>query len=383
MSVEVPSAALESQASEPGQELEPRQRSSSTFERIAKYTIVKIVMLFLTVGIAVYLTIMIANLGGYVDELMRGSIREFIALGVANDPSYLALAPEDQANYINNQIALAEERLGLNKPFAQRAFAYLVNAMKLDLGRAQFMSSDTGSRQVRLIILERLAPTLLLLGTANLIIFFGSIALALGLSRQYGSFWDKLIIALSPTSSAPSWFYGLFFILIFAAIIPVLPFGGMLDTPPPQTQLGYALSVAKHLILPVGAVVTSAAFVSIYNWRTFFLIYSSEDYVEMAKAKGLNDSDIQSRYILRPTLPTIITNFALIIISVWQGTIITEAVFVWPGLGQAILQAIGSFDTAVIVGVTIIYSYLLAITVFLLDIIYALVDPRVKIGSGA
>ena len=77
------------------------------------------------------------------------------------------------------------------------------------------MTSDKGSKLVRNIILERLPPTLLLMGTSNLFLFFGSLFFALSLSRNYGTFWDKAVLALSPTSSAPSWFYGLFFILIF------------------------------------------------------------------------------------------------------------------------------------------------------------------------
>jgi peptide/nickel transport system permease protein len=244
------------------------------------------------------------------------------------------------------------------------------------------MTSDAGSKEVRNIILERLAPTLLLMGTSNLFLFFGSLFFALALSRNYGSFWDKAIIALSPTSAAPGWFYGLFLILIFAAVFRVLPFGGMISSPPPKTQWEYTLDVAKHLILPAGSLIISAIFISIYNWRTFFLIYSTEDYVEMAKAKGLTDRDIERRYILRPTLPTIITNFSLLIIALWTGAIIIETVFNWPGLGRQYYAAIGFYDTPVIVGLTILYAYMLALTVFLLDFIYALVDPRVKVGEG-
>jgi peptide/nickel transport system permease protein len=136
------------------------------------------------------------------------------------------------------------------------------------------------------------------------------------------------------------------------------------------------------LILPASALFFSQFFLSIYNWRTFFLIYSSEDYVEMAKAKGLPPRDIERRYILRPTLPTIITQFALLLISVWTGAIVTETVFQWPGLGRTFYRAIGFFDVPVIVGLTIIYAYLLAITVFILDFVYALVDPRVKVGGN-
>jgi peptide/nickel transport system permease protein len=219
-------------------------------------------------------------------------------------------------------------------------------------------------------------------GLANLILFFLSLFLGLALSRRYGSLADRIVIALTPSSSAPGWFYGLFLILIFAAIFRLLPFGGMVDAPPPENPIAYALSLAKHLILPTTAIIISAVFQTTYNYRTFFLIYASEDYVEMAKAKGLSDRDIERRYVLRPTLPNIITNFALLLITLWQGAIILETVFNWPGLGRAYYTAIGLFDTAVIVGNTVIFAYLLAITVFLLDFIYALVDPRVKVTSG-
>jgi peptide/nickel transport system permease protein len=244
------------------------------------------------------------------------------------------------------------------------------------------MASDSGSKTVRLILLERLPPTLLLFASSNLILFVLSLFAALYLSRSYGSMLDKLTITLAPTSSAPAWFYGLFLILIFAAIFQILPFGGMVAAPPPEEPLQYLLSLLRHLALPVSAILLSNMFLGAYTWRTFFLIYSSEDYVEIARAKGLNSKAIERRYILRPTLPFIITSFALTLIQLWLGAIILETVFNWPGLGRALFQAIGLYDTPVIVGSTVIYAYLLAITVFLLDFIYALVDPRVKIGEG-
>jgi peptide/nickel transport system permease protein len=157
----------------------------------------------------------------------------------------------------------------------------------------------------------------------------------------------------------------------------------MVEAPPPEDKLEYALSVLKHMILPISALLISSVFLTIYNWRTFFLIYSSEDYVEMAQAKGLSAREIERRYVLRPTLPTIITSFALSLIALWTGAIILETVFNWPGLGRQIYRAIGLYDTPVIVGSTVIYAYLLAITLFLLDFLYALVDPRVRIGEGS
>jgi peptide/nickel transport system permease protein len=368
-------------AAQPAQEV-IKKPSSSTFVRVARYTAVRLATLFVTIVIGIYLTIMIANMGGYVDNILRSEIRDSVTQRFVANPANKNLDPDARARLIRETIAMEEDRRGLNTPLALRNFRHLTNALTLQLGRAINMTSDSGSREVRLIILERLPATLLLMGTSELFLFFSAVFFALALSRRYGSLWDKLVITLSPTSAAPPWFYGIFLILIFAALLKALPFGGMVDAPPPENPIEYALNVLKHLILPASALIISSIFLSIYNYRTFFLIYSSEDYVEMAKAKGLPARDIERRYILRPTLPTIITNFAFLLISLVGGAIITETVFLWPGLGRTSFQAIGLFDIPVIVGTTIIYAYLLAITVFLLDFVYAIVDPRVKVGGG-
>jgi peptide/nickel transport system permease protein len=341
-----------------------------------------VVTLFITVVIAIYLTILIANMGGYVDTMMRSEVEERITQQVAMNPNYRTMSTDTKKKLAEQQIALEIKRLGLDQPLVVRTTRYLTNAITLNLGRAQNMVSDTGSREVKAILLERLPPTLLLMGSSELLLFFVSLFLALAISRKYGSFWDKFIIAMTPTSSAPGWFYGIFFILIFAAVLKILPFGGLVAAPPPKNPFLYALSLLEHMALPGFSLFFSGLFLNIYSWRTFFLIYSSEDYVEMAKAKGLTSREIESRYILKPTMPNIVTNFALTLIGVWGGAIITETVFQWPGLGRMLNSAIGLYDVPVIVGDTIVYAYLLAITVFLLDFVYALVDPRVKVGGG-
>jgi peptide/nickel transport system permease protein len=374
-----------SQAAAPvGAEVTPqkakRTGAPDTLVRVSKYTLTRTVALFITVVIGVYLTILIANMGGHVDNIRRSQIREEVGLMSMADEIRKLPTAEREA-WTAEQIRIREERLGLDQPFVVRSFRFLASALTLDLGRAEYVLSDSGSSLVRNIILERLPPTLLLMATSNLLLFFLSVFFALYLSRNYGSILDKMVITLSPTSSAPAWFYGLFLILVFAAVLGVLPFGGMVKAPPPEDKLEYALSLLNHLILPVSAWLVSGFFSGVYAWRTFFLIFSSEDYVEMAKAKGLTSREIERRYILRPTLPNIITNFMLLLIALWTGAIILETVFNWPGLGRLFFRAIGAYDTPVIVGNTVIYAYLLAITVFLLDFLYALVDPRVKVGG--
>lgn len=359
-----------------------RRRTSGNLGRIAKYTLLRGTTLLVTVVIGVYLAILIANGGGYVDQMRIGQEREAISLMLANNPEMQEMSLPERRAYEQRLVDIRIAELGLDRPFMVRSFEYLWNGLSLNLGSAEYLLSDSGSRQVRNILGERLAPTLLLMASGQLMLFFSGVFFALFLSRRYGSLIDRIVVAMAPTSAAPAWFYGIFLILIFAALLGWLPFGGMVAAPPPEGTIPRILSTLKHLILPVGAIVISSIFHTSYYWRTFFLIYSSEDYVDMAKAKGLSDRVIERRYVLRPTLPTIVTSFALTLIGLWTGAIVLETVFAWPGIGRLTQSAINLFDTPVIVGTVVIYAYLLALTVFLLDIIYALVDPRVKLGGG-
>jgi peptide/nickel transport system permease protein len=358
------------------------KKSTSTFVRVMKYSALRLVSLLFSVTVAIFLTVIIANMGGYVDQIRLGEIRETVVQAARGNPANRSLPPEQFQALVNDLVFQEAHAQGLDRPFVLRTVNYMKDALTLDLGNATRMTSDTGSKQVRLIILERLPPTLLLWGVSGFLLFFIEIGFALSLSRQYGSWLDRLFVTLAPLSTTPGWFFGIFMILIFASALKVLPFGGMVDAPVPKTTVDYTLSLLKHLALPTLALTLSQVFLQIYNWRTFFLIYSSEDYVEVAKAKGLSNREIERKYVLRPTLPNIITSFALTLISLWLGGPITETIFNWPGLGRAFYEAVQFYDTPVILGQTVIYAYLLASTVFLLDYVYALVDPRVKIGQG-
>ncbi len=363
----------------PGSRRGPRIPKS--LKQFGRYLGMRGVALLVTVTVGVYITILIANMGGYVDKIRAASIEENFAQASRNAPELKGRDAAARREWIENRVAIETKRLGLDKPFIVRSFVYLSSAMTLNLGRSESLTSDSGSADVRRIILERLPITLVLFGTASVLTFFINVLAALFLSRRYGSFLDRAVIALAPISSAPPWFFGIFLIMIFAAMLGILPWGGMVDAPVPGTTLGYALSVLKHMILPTLAWLLAAMFIGIYAWRTFFLISASEDYVELAKAKGLTSRAIERRYVLRPALPTVITNFALILIGAWQGAIITERVFQWPGLGTMFFRAIGAFDTPVLVASVVLFAYLLALTVFLLDILYAIIDPRVKLGA--
>jgi peptide/nickel transport system permease protein len=347
-----------------------------------KFFLKRVITIFFIIVVASYTTIIIANMGGYVDEIIRSELYLNITMQYMNNPAYDHLPREELNQLINQTINLEIIRLGLDQPFIIRSFLYLRNALTLDLGRAMYLTSDSGSRMVRNIIMERLPQTILLFTTATVINFLLGLFIGLYLSRHHGSILDRIFIGGAPTSVIPGWFYGIFLILIFASFLNVLPYGGIVDVPPPRDPILYFMSVLKHMILPLSSWVISAFFLGAYSNRTFFLIFSTEDYVEAARAKGVPPRQIERKYILRPSLPPIITTLALSLVNSWGGAIITETVFNWRGLGLLTFNAISIFDTPVIIGITIMYAYLLGITVLILDIIYGFIDPRIKVGAG-
>ena len=119
---------------------------------------------------------------------MRGEIRDRVTGSIAGNAAYLKMDPAVRQKLIDDRIAAEEERIGLNVPIAIRNFRYLSNALTLQLGRAINMTSDSGSKQVRLILLERLPATLLLMGISQLFLFFSSVFLALNLSASLWKF---------------------------------------------------------------------------------------------------------------------------------------------------------------------------------------------------
>jgi peptide/nickel transport system permease protein len=184
------------------------KKQASTLVRVLRYTGIRILTLAVTVVIGLYLTILIANMGGHVDNIRLAQIREEVNARAANDPAMRGLPVEERAARIEAQIDNRIKRLGMDKPFVVRSMTYLVDAITLNLGRAEQLTSNSGSNQVRLIILERLPSTLILFATADIVLFFAALGLALALSRNYGSVFDKIAVALTPLSSAPGGFMG-------------------------------------------------------------------------------------------------------------------------------------------------------------------------------
>ena len=360
----------------------PRRRFGA-LARLGRYSVVRAAGLLLSVVVAVYLTILVANLGGYVDEVVKANIDTSVGMmGMTDEFRFM---PEEERRETLDQIREAMYRgAGLYEPFLLRTVRWLQQGLTLDWGEsrvARVMSFGTISEDVSKVILDRLPRTLLLFGTANLFLFFSSIFLALFMTRKYGSWLDKLVITLTPLSSVPAWVYGVVLNVALMRILGGMFSGGAFDAWPRDFTLAHLPYILRYMFLPFLAILLSGIFQSVYAWRTFFLLYASEDHVEMAKAAGLPPRTIERRHILRLGLPNVITSFALLMITLWQEVVALEWFFNVEGIGRLLVRALGVYDIPTILGLVVTFAYLLAVTVFVLDIVYALVDPRVRIGD--
>jgi len=378
-----------------------------------KYLGIRVTTVVVSLLIAVFLVVFIANLGGKLDEIVYNEVRNAVSTSIfmnqqerqavenmcSQKCQNLNLTGKEldtcitdcKNQYIEERTRLVLKSMGLDPdtPSIVRMVNHYWRALVLDFGRANRIKSyETRSDKVVDIIAEALPRTILLFTTANIIIFFIELYTGLWLSRRYGSLADKISVSLAPLSSMPGWFYGIFVLMLLSIWprqvwgITIFPSGGWMSQPPPEDPFMRALDVLWHMALPIISWIIAYTPIGVYNYRTFFLIFSTEEYVEYARARGVPEKTILRRYILRPTLPPIITTFVLMIIGSWMGAIITERVFSWPGLGTVLNDALGggvNIDAPVVIGITVIYAYLLAASVIALDIIYGIVDPRVRV----
>jgi peptide/nickel transport system permease protein len=367
--------------------------------RVLRYILSRLLTIFATIAIGVFVIVVISNAGGFVDDVVQQEVSNLVFS--ARNNGYFDNVPPDQVNQaVAEYTANLVHQYGLDLPFLPRHLRWTWNSLTFQWGEVldqrninfrsfQFYGLKSLLRyRVASLILQRLPNTLLLITSANFFVFLFGIPMALFLSRKYGQWVDKLFVTLSPISSVPSWVHGILLVILFAVQLRLLPTGEMFDVFPPATKWGYIAVVAKHMILPVTAIFLSIIFQCIYTWRTFFLIYANEDYVDLAKAKGLPNRLVEGRYILRPTLPYVITSFGMTLLGFWQMTTALEWFFSWPGIGMLYVEALGVYvtevrtiDSVLIIAIVVVFSYLLGLTILLLDAAYALLDPRVRIGN--
>ena len=309
-------------------------------------------------------------LNAIVNEEMRG-IREGLARTIRD--------PEQLEQVLRIQREEREKFYSLDRPWHQRLPDMVRRLILLDLGEARTLRSFQGSPKVLTMVLERLPYTMLLITTASVITAVVGLAVGVKLATRIGSKLDRSVSYASAISYAlPAWWTGILLILLLAFQLRILPSGGLHSTPPPEGGIARFLDLLYHAILPVITLVLVSLGAWAYTVRTMVLNTAQEFFVTVARAKGLPESRVMRRYILRVAAPPIVTNLVLGLAASLGGAILTETVFNWPGMGRLYYDAILAADEAVIVALTFMFTLLYVLARFILEVLYLVLDPRIR-----
>ena len=286
-------------------------------------------------------------------------------------------AAERNPNVTQEQIALLKKKLGLDKPLPVQYLVWMEGVFRGNLGQ-----SIKFNRPVSEMIAERFPNTLLLVGTAFLITLMIALPVGILSARRPYSIFDYIATTLTFVGqSLPVYWFGLALILIFYVALnnpftglPLFPSGGMYSV----GQEGNPVNLVWHLVLPVTAL--SAEWIAWYSrfLRSSMLDVMHEDYVRTARAKGLTQRSVYYKHALRNAVLPLVTLIALDLPSLFAGALFVETIFSWPGMGRLFWDAARGRDYPVLLGVVMINSVLIIAANLVADLLYGMLDPRVK-----
>jgi peptide/nickel transport system permease protein len=306
--------------------------------------------------------------------LLGITILSFLVMYLApGDPTSMLIDPKIKPE----DLIRIKANLGLDKPVFIQYFIWLKNLFQGNLG-----FSYINGRPVLEIILERIPNTLILMGTALLITFIITIPLGIITALKKNSSFDHFTTIFTFTGlSLPTFWVGLVLMLIFSWKLKLLPSSGMYNLAvSPLTFYDKLIDLKRHLILPLCTLlIGSLAGLTRYQ-RGSVLNILNQDYIRTAQAKGLPQNKIIFKHILKNSLLPAITILGLSLPDLFGGAFITETIFAWPGMGRLGVEAIFARDYPVIMGVVTISAVLVLAGNFIADVLYAIVDPRIRYG---
>lgn len=266
------------------------------------------------------------------------------------------------------------EKLGLNDPIPMQYMKWGNRVLHGELG-----DSIRYKRPVMDLIKERM-PNTVLLGTVSLVITY-LLAFPLGIlaGRKPYSLYDYSIQLLNYLMLAiPSFVAGVFAIYVFAFQIGIFPFSGSVEIGLEPGSFEYYVSKLYHVILPgtVLGLLSTAGYIQFL--RNDIIENARKDYIRTARAKGLSESKIYNKHILRNSIIPIVTFFGADVLSVFGGAVITENIFSFPGIGRLLIESITGKDYPLMMALLLFFSFLGLLANLISDITYSIVDPRIK-----
>jgi peptide/nickel transport system permease protein len=287
---------------------------------------------------------------------------------IPGDAAYVLAGPNASAQ----EIELVRQSLGLDRPVPVQYVTWLGRALHGDLGRSLELNEP-----VLPLVLSRYANTLVLAACAMLFAgLTGVLAGAVAALRPH-TLVDRVVMLIALTAnSTPSFWLGLVLILVFSLTLRLLPSAGMVSA----RGDGGLLDVLQHLVLPsvtLGAI--SAALIARMT-RASLLEVLTQEYVLVARAKGLAEHLLVRRHALKNALLPVLTVMGLQMGALLGGAVITETNFTWPGIGLQLFRGIALRDVPLVQGAALVVAASFVVINLLVDLLYSYLDPRIRYG---
>lgn len=293
------------------------------------------------------------------------------------------LAPGDVTTYIVGELGASpeyiqevREELGLNQSIHIQLGHYLVALAQGDLGHS-FMYR----RPVSELVLSRAKNTLLLMVVQLVLATIAGVTIGVLAAARFGSVPDRMLGGgVLVAYSLPVFWLGQLLLLGFAVYLGWLPVSGMQSVRERYEGVRLVVDIARHMALPVLTLALTSVALIFRLTRAGMLEVLSKDFIRTARAKGVSESRVLLRHGLRNASIPVITVLGMSAGTLITGAALTETVFAWPGLGQLMIQSVAQRDYPVLSGIFIIVSVFVVVSNFATDVIYALLDPRIRLS---
>ena len=293
------------------------------------------------------------------------------------------ITPGDPATVIVGESGAGDPELleeiraqyGLDRPVIVQLASYIGRVATGDLGDSYFFNQSVTS-----LIIQRMWPTVLLVGTALAFAVAAGTMVGVATARRPDSPLSHGATVLALVGfSMPVFWTGIMLVILFASAWKLLPVQGWHDVSYPDGLLWNMLDVAEHLVLP--ALTLGLIYLAQYSRlsRASMLEVLESDYVRTARAKGLAERRVVYKHALRNAIIPVVTVIGLQFGALLSGALLVETVFNWPGLGRLAFDSILRRDTSVLLGVLLVSSVMVIVANLLTDLLYTIIDPRIRL----
>ncbi|WP_435361968.1 ABC transporter permease [Haloarchaeobius sp. DFWS5] len=284
------------------------------------------------------------------------------------DVALIILGP----NASEEKIQALQQQLGLNKPLYAQYFDWLTGLVTGDMGQSLRFGEPVSA-----LVVERLPRSMLLAVAATLVAVVLSLPLGVIAAYRQNEWPDFAASTFGFVGvSIPIFLWGLLFILVFAVWFDIFPTGGF--APPAAEGWGTTL---KYLVLPATSMGFALTAYIMRMTRSSMLEVLSEEYVKLARAKGMSERVVVLRHAFRNAVIPVITVIAFQFAYAFGGVVVLEKVFVWPGIGRLTLTAVQARDIPLLQGCIIVIALIYMLSNLAADVLYAYFDPRIRYGG--